>query len=115
VSVRDASGHPVTGGMLQFNGSSVSQLPGLPGASASTFGFNGATLDGAGNTTIPVPEGITLNNTRIILKNGLIIPFQLHPVTGTGTCTSFSTNDRDSPRGRPATGRGRITRPRASR
>jgi hypothetical protein len=54
----------------------------MPGASASTFGFNGATLGSSGNTTIPVPDGITLANTRIILSNGLIIPFQLHPVTG---------------------------------
>ena len=34
VSVRDASGSPVTGGQLQYDSSSANPLPGLPGTTA---------------------------------------------------------------------------------
>jgi Carboxypeptidase regulatory-like domain len=82
VSVRDASGNPITGGTLLFGFSSISPLPGLPGTSAFTVSDSGARLDSNGNTAIPVPAGITLTSPRIVLSNGLIIPFSLHPITG---------------------------------
>jgi hypothetical protein len=81
VSLRDASGNPITGGMLQFGQSTINPLPGLPGTSAYTFS-NGAPLDANGNITLAVPDGVTLDNPKIVLNNGLIIAFSLHPITG---------------------------------
>jgi hypothetical protein len=82
VSVRDASGAAITGGKLAFDYSGISPLPGLPGTSAYTGNNAGQPLDSSGNLGIPVPDGATLANPRIILNNGLIIPFTLHPITG---------------------------------
>ena len=79
--MRDANGSPVTGGQLHFDSSSANPLPGLPGTTAATFGY-GIPLGANGNLTTPVPNGITLNNPRIVLNNGLIISFTLHPITG---------------------------------
>ena len=81
VSVRDASGNPITtGGTLEFGYSSISPLPGLPGSSADMDGS--AKLDANGNVTIEAPDGITLNNPEIVLNNGLVISFTLRPITG---------------------------------
>ena len=81
VSVQDASGNPITtGGTLNMGYSSISPLPGLPGSSAWMDGD--ATLDGNGDVTLDVPDGITLTSPQIVLSNGLIIPFTLHPITG---------------------------------
>jgi Carboxypeptidase regulatory-like domain/Bacterial Ig-like domain (group 1) len=82
VSLRDASGDPITGGTLAFDQSTISSLPGLPGASATTYSAAGAALNASGNTTVVVPDGITLTNPRIVLTSGLIIPFKLPPITG---------------------------------
>ena len=82
VSVRDASGNPITGGRLEFAFSDIGPLPGLPGSFGETGDENGAILDSNGNTSIPVPNGITLNSPEIVLDNGLTIPLKLHPITG---------------------------------
>ncbi len=82
VSVRDANGNPITGGTLQFGGSEIDPLPGMPGARGLTGAENGAALDANGNTTIEVPDGITLTNPEIDLNNGLAIGFSLRPITG---------------------------------
>jgi hypothetical protein len=82
VSLRDASGNPITGGKLEFDPSSISPLPGLSGTSAYTSSESGAVLDANGNTTIAVPDGITLTNPRIVLSNGLHIPFTLPAISG---------------------------------
>ncbi len=84
VSVRDASGNPIAGGgTLKFDGSNISPLPGMPGASAEdSSSFGAAKLDANGNLTVPVPDGITLKNPRIVLSSGLTIAFTLHPITG---------------------------------
>jgi VCBS repeat-containing protein len=81
VSLRDASGNPITGGRLEFDDSSISPLPGMPGTSAYTYYWGGAVLDANGDTTVAVPDGITLVNPRIVLSNGLHIPFTLPPIT----------------------------------
>jgi len=81
VSVRDQNGNPITGGTFQYNGTELSPLPGLPGASVYTYSTPGAQLDANGNTTLAVPAGITLSNPRIVLSNGLVIPFMLHPIS----------------------------------
>jgi hypothetical protein len=83
VSVRDANGGVITGGKFEFGFSQISPLPGLPGSSAWIETINSATkLDGNGNLSIPVPDGITLLSPEIVLNNGLTIPFTLHPITG---------------------------------
>jgi Carboxypeptidase regulatory-like domain/Bacterial Ig-like domain (group 1) len=81
VSLRDANGNPITGGRLEFDDSSISPLPGLPGTSAYTYYWNGAVLDADGDTSVAVPDGITLANPRIVLSNGLNIPFTLPAIT----------------------------------
>ena len=81
--------------MLQFDSSGISPSPACPEPRLPYLG-HGAPLDANGNITIPVPNGITLINPKIILNNGLIIPFTLHPITGTGTRTSSSTRSTGS-------------------
>jgi hypothetical protein len=81
VSLRDGSGNAITGGRLEFDQSSVSSLPGLPGASAFSYSTGGAVLNASGDTTVVVPDGITFVNPRIVLNNGLIINFTLPPIT----------------------------------
>jgi Carboxypeptidase regulatory-like domain len=82
VKVVDSTGTPITGGTVQFSNSSLS-LPGLPGASAYTYSVNGFPLSSAGIATVTVPNGTTLNNAKVVLTNGLTIPFTLKPLTGT--------------------------------
>ena len=54
-----------------------------PACPESSAGIDGdAPLDSNGNTTLIVPDGVTLKNPKIVLNNGLVIPFTLHPVTG---------------------------------
>ena len=79
VSVRDASGNPITGGRLLFDTSTISALPGLPGATADTYTNPSAALDASGNMSFTVPDGVTLSNPRIVLTNGLIISFHAAP------------------------------------
>jgi hypothetical protein len=82
VSVRDAAGNLITGGKLTYSNSVESPIPGMPGTSANTSSNSGAQLDANGNIVIPVPDGITLASPKIVLNNGLTIPFTLHPITG---------------------------------
>jgi Carboxypeptidase regulatory-like domain len=77
VSVRDASGSPVTGGNIQFQASSISPLPGIPHSSGQIFSLGGGGLDASGNQSITVPNGITLSGLAIHLNTGLILPFTL--------------------------------------
>jgi hypothetical protein len=81
VSVQDASGSPITGGRLEFSSSFVNPLPGLPGSSAADESESGLVLDGNGDVSVPVPNGITLNDPEIVLNNGLVIPFTLSALT----------------------------------
>ncbi len=83
VTVVDASGNPITNGTILFDYSTVNPLPGLPGSHATAYSSSGSKLDANGHATLIVPNGMTLNNTRILLSNGLIIPFKLKPITGT--------------------------------
>ena len=82
VSVVDSSGTPITSGTVQFDGGSISPLPGLPGSSASTGVADGFPLNSSGKATVTVPNGVTLDNARVVLSNGLTIPFTLKPLTG---------------------------------
>jgi hypothetical protein len=82
VSVRDASGNPVTGGKIVFSNSSVSPLPGIPGSSAQAFNDSGTALDGSGNASLVVPNGITLQGLTLHLSSGLVLPFTLPAITG---------------------------------
>ena len=87
VSVRDASGNPITGGRLLFDTSTISALPGLPGASADTYTNPSAALDASGNVSFAVPDGVTLSNPRIVLTNGLIVPFNVPVMNGDQSVT----------------------------
>ncbi len=82
VSVQDSGGGSITGGQLEFQGSSVSPLPGIPGSSGAVGPFDQISLDAHGNASMLVPNGIKLNGTEIVLSSGLVIPFTLHPITG---------------------------------
>ena len=86
VTVQDASGSPVTGGKVEWDSSSVSSLPGLPGANAASFG-GGVPLDSHGNASSPVPVGVTLVNPRIVLNNGLSVPFTAPTMNGNQSVT----------------------------
>src|SRR5580658_549636 len=82
VSVRDASGNPVTGGGVYFQNSFVSPLPGLPGSSGSIYNSRDTALDANGNASLVVPNGITLQDLAIHLSNGLVLPFTLPAING---------------------------------
>ena len=77
----------------------ISPLPGLPGTPASTSTATATALDANGNVTISVPNGVTLNNTEIVLNNGLAIPFTLHPITGDRHAFIIFNRRRDGHRG----------------
>ncbi len=82
VSVQDSGGAAVTGGQLEFDFGEVSPVPGIPGSTELVEPGNTLTLDGNGDVSMLVPQGVTLDNTRIVLNSGLVIPFTLHPITG---------------------------------
>src|SRR5580658_1618172 len=82
VSVRDASGNPVTGGGVYFQNSFISPLPGLPGSSGSIYNSRDTALDANGNASLVVPNGITLQDLAIHLSNGLVLPFTLPAING---------------------------------
>ena len=82
VSVRDASGNPVTNGTINFANSSISPLPGIPGSSGTLYPNNGTALDANGNAALVVPNGITLHSLAVSLSNGLVLPFTLSAING---------------------------------
>ncbi len=85
VSLRDASGAPITGGKSNYNSRSA-RCPACREPRACAIDGN-ATLDANGNITVPVPNGITLTNTQIALNNGLIIPFTVPVMNGNQSVT----------------------------
>ena len=87
VSVRDASGNPITGGRLQFDNSYISPLPGLPG----TIGLHllhQRRRPGRQRQHHPArPRRHHPGNPRIVLSNGLVVPFKAPVMNGDQSVT----------------------------